>query len=327
MNTIRRLTLIASLSTCLGGLVPGPAAFAQGYPSKPIRIVVPYSAGGLPDTVARIVANRLLQDIGQAVYVENKPGGQGAVAVAAVLQGGADGYTFMLTDGPTLWTAPLMNRKVAYAVDRDLVAVSVVGKAPLYLAVGAGLNVSTLDQFIALAKSRTRTMNYGSSGIGSIHHLTAEAMNAALGVQMTHIPYRGSANSVPALVGGEVDLVFASPPSISGFVKTGQVRLIAINASRRARQTPDVPALAEKIPGFDFAFNVLLLAPRGTPPEAVQKISAAVAKIVHRPDVIEQMEVAGVDVVGDTPAQADAAMHAEGDRIVKAARTADLKAE
>jgi tripartite-type tricarboxylate transporter receptor subunit TctC len=326
MRHLKRLHLSAALAWSLAALLPH-TAFAQQYPTKPIRIVVPYAAGGLPDTVARIVANHLPEAIGQTVFVENKPGSQGAIAVSSVMQAGADGYSLLMTDGPTLSTAPLMNKKVAYDANRDLVPVSVVGTAPLYMAVSPKLNVNTLDEFIALAKSKPGGLDYGSSGIGSIHHLTAEAMKAELNLSMTHIPYKGSANSVPALVAGDIGMVFSSPPSLTGFVKTGQLKLLAINSAKRAKQTPNVPALSEKIPGFDFAFNVVLLAPTGTPKDAIQRMSAAIAKVVKRPDVIEQLQVAGVDVVGSSPTEAAAAVRAEAERIVKAAHAANLKAE
>jgi tripartite-type tricarboxylate transporter receptor subunit TctC len=303
------------------------AAQAQAYPSRPIRFIVPYAAGGLPDTVARMVGQRLGEAMGQSVVVDNRTGGSGAVAAQALAQAPADGYTFIVTDGPMLATAAVLSARPPFDPARDFVPVSVIGKAPLYLAVNAKVKANTLDELIALAKSKPGGLNYGSSGIGSIHHLTAEAMKAGLGIYVTHIPFRGSAVSVPAMIAGEVEMAFSSPPSLMGFVKSGQARLIAINAGKRSPLTPNVPALSEKIPGFDFAFNVVVLAKPGTPADAIQKLNAEIARAVRQPELIEQLQKAGVEPVGGSPQEAVAALKSESQRITAAARHAGLKRE
>lgn len=319
-----KLAAASSIAAFLGW----PAStLAQTYPSKPIKLVVPYSAGGLPDTVARLLSHGLQDSLGQPVLVENKPGGSGAVAAAAIAQAPADGYTFLVTDGPMLSITPLITQKMAYDPVKDFVPVSLVGTAPLFLAVNPSVKANNLDELIALAKSKPGRLNYGSSGIGSIHQLTAEAMKAGLGISVTHIPFRGSANSVPAMIGGQVDMTFASPPSLMGFVKSGQAKLIAINTKKRSSLAPDVPALAEKIPGFDFAFNVAVLARTGTPPGAIAKLSGEIAKIVRRPEIAEQLRTAGVDPVGASPDALGKALRAEATRIAAAAKYANLKPE
>ncbi|HSW18287.1 MAG TPA: tripartite tricarboxylate transporter substrate-binding protein [Ramlibacter sp.] len=325
MNRNTFLKLSAALAVT--GLALPLAAQPQAFPSKPIRLVVPYSAGGLPDTVARVVARRLQESFGQAVVVDNKAGGSGAVAAATLAQSPADGYTLLVTDGPMLAITPLVSQKMAYDPVNDFMPVSLIGTAPLFLAVNANVKANTLDEFIALAKSNPGALNYGSAGAGSIHHLTAEAMKAGLGIFVTHIPFKGSANSVPAMIGGQVDMAFASPPSLMGFVKSGQAKLLAINSAKRSPLAPNVPTLAEKIPGFDFAFNVVVLARKGTPPDVVNRLSSEIAKVVRRPDVIEQLRVAGVDPVGGTPDMLATAMHNENERVAQAAKRAGLKSE
>lgn len=302
-------------------------AHAQAYPSKPIKFIVPYSAGGLPDTVARIVGQKLSNTMGQSVVVDNKAGGSGAVAANALAQTPADGYTFIVTDGPMLATAGVLQKKPPFDAAKDFIPVSLVGIAPLYLAVNPKIKANNLDELVAHIKTNPGTLNYGSSGIGSIHHLTAEAMKSGLGLTITHIPFKGSSMSVPSMVGGDVDMTFASPPSLMGFVRNGQAKLIAINSVKRSAATPDIPALAEKIPGFDFAFNVVVLAKPGTPDEAVKKLSAEIAKAVRAPEVAEQLQKAGLDAVGGTPEQAQSAMASEGKRITQAAKVANLKQE
>lgn len=304
-----------------------PLLHAQDFPSKPIRLIVPYSPGGLPDTVARIVSQQLQETLGQSVVVENKPGGGGSVAAGVLAQSPADGYTLLLTDGPMLAITPLVVKKMSYNPEKDFVPVSLVGTAPLFLAVNASVKANTLDELIALGKAAPGQMNYGSSGLGSIHHLTAEAMNHGLGIAVAHVPFRGSANSIPALVGGQVDMAFASPPSLMGFVKSGRVKLLAINSSKRSPLAPDVPTLGERIPGFDFAFNLAVLAKTGTPPAVVQRLSKEFAKVVKLPEVVQKLETAGVEPVGGSSAQLATALRLETQRVQVAAKRADLKAE
>ncbi len=325
---MRRNLFLALVSAAVAASVYFPAtAQAQAFPSKPIKLIVPYSPGGLPDTVARVLSLRLADAFGQPVVVENKAGASGAVAAAAITQAPADGYTLLVTDGPMLAITPLMSQKMAYDPAKDFVPVSLVGTAPLFLAVHPSVKARTIDELVALAKAKPGSLNYGSSGVGSIHHLTAEAMKDELGIFITHIPFRGSANSVPAMIGGQVELVFASPPSLMGFVKAGQARLLAINSTKRSPLAPDVPAMGEKMPGFDFAFNVAVLAKTGTPNDVIARISSEIAKIVKRPDVIEQLQKAGVDPVGSTPEQLATALRKESVRVVAAAKRANLLAE
>jgi len=325
---MRRNLFLALASAAMAAVLSVPAkAQAQAFPSKPIKLIVPYSPGGLPDTVARVLSQRLADAFGQPVVVENKSGASGAGAAAAIAQSPADGYTLLVTDGPMLAITPLMSQKMAYDPAKDFVPVSLVGTAPLFLAVHPSVKARTIDELVALAKAKPGSLNYGSSGVGSIHHLTAEAMKDGLGIFITHIPFRGSANSVPAMIGGQVELVFASPPSLMGFVKAGQARLLAINSTKRSPLAPDVPALGEKLPGFDFAFNVAVLAKTGTPNDVIARVSSEIAKIVKRPDVIEQLQKSGVDPVGSTPEQLATALRKESVRVAAAAKRADLKAE
>ncbi|HEX2546566.1 MAG TPA: tripartite tricarboxylate transporter substrate-binding protein [Ramlibacter sp.] len=325
MHLARRTLLALAATACL---VAAPLAQAQAsYPSQSVKLIVPYAAGGLPDTVARIVGQRLGDSLGQTFVVDNKTGAGGAVAAAALAAAPADGYTFMVTDGPMLAIPPFVSAKPPFNAQKDFVPVSLIGVAPLYLAVNSKLPVNNLTELIALAKSKPGALNYGSAGLGSIHHLTAEAMKAGLGINLTHVPFRGSGQSVPAMIGGQVDMIFASPPALMGFVKNGQAKLIAINTARRSSQTPDVPALSETIPGFDFAFNVMVLAKPGTPQPVIDKINAELARIVRTPEVVELLQKAGVDPIGAPVQQTAAALRAEMQRIAGAAQHANLKPE
>jgi tripartite-type tricarboxylate transporter receptor subunit TctC len=186
---------------------------------------------------------------------------------------------------------------------------------------------NTFQEFVALAKAKPGTLNYGSSGIGSTHHLTMEALKASLGLQITHVPFKGSGQSVPALIGGQVEVLFSALPSLSGFVKGGQVKLLAINSAQRSPQEPKVPAIAETIPGFDFAPIVGVLAATGTPASAVDRISAEMAQIAKMPDVIATLSNAGIEAVGGSPADYGKAILGENERLAKAIAASGIKPE
>jgi len=323
-HTRRKFLVTASAAACLGTFT---LTHAATFPSRPVRLIVPYAPGGLPDTVARIVGRRLSEKLGQAFVVENRTGAGGAVAARALAQAAADGHTFLVTDGPLLAIAPFVMARPAFNAQKDFVPVSLIGTAPLYLAVHANVKANTLDELVALAKAKPGALKIGSAGLGSIHHLTAAAMQAGLGINITHVPFRGSGQSVPAMLGGQVDMVFASPPMLMDFVQTGRTRLIAINSAKRSPQTPNVPTLAEKIPGFDFAFNVVVFAKPGTPQEVIEKMNAEIARVVKEPEVVEKLQIAGVDPIGAPVQQTTAAFRSEMQRIAVAAQQAGLKPE
>ncbi len=327
MNPRRSLLACAAL---LALSAFGSVSIAQAqsaYPNKPIKFVVPYSAGGLPDTVARIFAQRLGDRLGQSVVVDNRPGANGLVAAQVLASSPQDGYTFLVTDGSMFSINPAIYKNIGYDYKRDFMPVSLAARAPLYLAVHPKVPANTLQEFIALAKAKPGTLNYGSSGIGSSHHLTMEAMKASLGLDLTHIPYKGSGQSVPALIGGQVEILFAAFPSLSGFVKAGQVKLLATNAAQRSSLAPNVPAIAEVIPGFDFAVIVGVLAAIGTPASAIERISAEMAQIAKMPDVIQILNNAGIDPIGSGPADYNKSILGENERLTKAIAAAGIKAE
>lgn len=326
---VRRM-LVAGAAAALGGWLAASTsawAQAQAFPSKAVRLIVPYSPGGLPDTVARVLAQRLQEGLGQNFVVDNRPGANGAVAAAAMAAAAPDGHTLLVTDGSMLTINPLMYKKLSYDPASDFLPVALVARSPLFMAVHPSVKAQNFDEFIALAKSRPGALNYGSSGIGSSHHLTAEAMKAGLGLSMQHIPFRGTANSMPALVGGQVDMVFSALPSLAGFMKTGQVRVLAVNTEKRSALAPDVPAIAERLPGFDYAVMVIVLAPKGTPAEVIATVAGEIERIARRADVVAQLGGAGIEAVGAGPAQLSAALKDEAARMERAGRSAQLQPE
>lgn len=324
----RRFILLSTAAMMAGGFMLPMSAHAQGaYPNRPIKFVVPYSAGGLPDTVARIFAQRLGDRLGQPVVVDNRPGANGVVAAQVLATSPKDGYTFLVTDGSMFSINPAIYKNLGYDYKRDFMPVSLAARAPLYLAVNPKVPVNNLQEFIALAKAKPGTLNYGSSGIGSTHHLTMEAMKAALGLQVTHVPFKGSGQSVPALIGGQVDVLFSALPSLAGFVKAGQAKLLASNAANRSSLEPNVPAIAETIPGFDLAPIIGVIAATGTPASTIERITAEMAQIAKMPEVILTLNKAGIDPIGGGPADYNKAILGENERLAKAIAAAGIKAE
>jgi tripartite-type tricarboxylate transporter receptor subunit TctC len=304
--------------------------FAQAqaaYPNRSIKFIVPYSAGGLPDTVARIYAQRLGAALGQGVVVDNKPGANGVVAAQALASAPPDGYTFLVTDGSMFSINPAIYKSLSYDFKRDFIPVSLAARAPLYLAVHPKTGVNTLQEFVAMARAKPGALNYGSSGIGSSHHLTMEAMKTALGIDVVHVPFKGTGQSVPALIGGQVDVAFSALPSVSGFVKANQIKLLATNAGKRSAQEPGVPAIAEIVPGFDFAVIVGVLASTGTPVAVVERISAEMDKVAKASETIQILANAGIEAVGGKPGDYAKAITDENERLGKVLKTVSIKQE
>jgi len=315
--------IIASFALLIGVLTASGAQAQAPYPNQSIKFLVQAAAGGLPDTVARIVARRLQEQLGQSVVVENRPGANGGVAAATLTTAPADGYTFMVTDGSVVSINPVIYSKLPYNPE-DLMPVALLARAPLFLAAHPQVPVRTMPEFIAYAKANPGKLNYGSSGVGSTHHLSMEAIKAALKLQMTHVPFKGTGESVPALLGGHVDVAFSAYPSLSGAIETKRVTLLANNAAQRSSQAPDIPPVADYVPGFDFAPIIGLLARSGTPQAIIRQIAAEAVALVKEPDMVRQFAVAGIEPVGVGPEEYGRALKDEVKRVVDVVRVAGI---
>ncbi|MCY1254052.1 hypothetical protein D9M68_43290 [compost metagenome] len=323
----RRLCLSLGLGLT-AAFVPALAmASTDAWPTKPIRFIVPYAPGGLPDTVARVLSQQLTQRLGKPVVVDNRPGANGVVAAQALMTSPADGHTFLVTDGSMMSINPAIYKNLSYEPKRDFVPVSLAARSPLFLAVNARVPANSLNDFVALAKSKSGTLNYGSSGIGSTHHLSMEALKTALKLDIKHVPFRGSGQSVPALIGDQVQVVFAALPSLSGFVKSGQVKILGTNSLQRSALAPKIPAISEVVPGYDFAVTVGLLAAKGTSDAVVKKMADAVSEAVKMPEVISQLHVAGIEPVGGSSADYAKVIADEAARYAQAIKVAHVVAE
>jgi tripartite-type tricarboxylate transporter receptor subunit TctC len=314
------------LAALLAALLPGLAA-AQAYPVKTVTMVVPYAPGGLPDTVARVVSQKLGERWGQPVVVENRPGGNGGVAAQYVITKPADGYILMVCDLATFSINPLIYRTLPYA-EKDFTFVSLTARAPLFLAVPASSPASTFPQFIAMAKASPGKYSYGSSGIGSIMQLVMESVKSTLGVDVLHVPFKGTGQSVPAAVSEQVSLVVSAYPSLAGFAKENKLKLIAVTTAKRSALAPEVTPIAEsEIPGFDLAPYIGLAGPAGVPPAVVDKIAGDVAAVLKDPATVERLRVVGIDPIGGGPREFDAALKADKEKFEKVVKAAGLKPE
>ena len=317
--------LLCVLAIALAILSAPFAAQAQStYPNQSIRFIVPYAAGGLPDTVARITAQHLQERVGQSVVVENRAGGGAAAAMSALLGAPADGYTFVVTDGSLISTNPALFKQLTYN-PKEIIPVALLGSTPLFLAAHPDLPVSTLREFVDYVRAHPGQINYGSSGVGSAHHLSMEGVKAALNLQMTHVPYRGTGQSVPALLGGHVQVLFSAYPSLVGAVESKKVKLLAHNGPGRSFQAPDVPPIADMIPGFDLANIVGLFGKPGLPQAVLDKITAEAIAAVNSPEAKRQFAASGIETTPGDGAVFDRALKREIENVNAVVKSAGIQ--
>ena len=277
-------------------------AFAQTYPVKPIRMIVPYSPGGGADTAGRIVAKRLSETLGQQVVVENRTGGGGAIGADFVAKSAPDGYTMLFdASGIVINTAA---RKLPFDLTRDLTPVSLVVTAPMVLVVPPNAPYRTIAEFIQQAKSSPNPVAIASSGAGSAQHFAAELFSASAGFPMLHVPYKGGAPAMTDVMGGQVGAYFAVVASASGHVKAGKLRALGVTSPQPVATLPDVPAIAQSgVPGYSVAEWNAVFVPAKTPDAIVQRHATEIASAVRQPDVRQSLEQLGLEPVGNTPEQ------------------------
>jgi len=288
--------LVAALA-CAGALVcagAGSAAAQEAaYPSHPIRVVVPYPAGGLVDLVTRVVTDRMAQKLGQQFIVESRAGANGTIATAYVAHAEADGYTLlMITDSHGV--NPLFYRDLSYDSIRDFAPIGLVGKSPLALTVHVSVPARTVAELIALARASPGTLTYGSIGVGSASHLAGELFKVRAGVDIVHVPYRGGAPAVNDLIAGHLKTMFLSPVSGLPHIKAGRLAALAIAAPRRFALMPDVPTMAEVGIPMEVGYWVGMAAPAATPPAVAAKLEQTLAEVVAEPDVQKRLTEMGV---------------------------------
>lgn len=299
MNMQRRHWIALAVTTLASG-----TAWAQAYPSKPIRLIVPFAPGGTTDIVARVVAEPLAKALGRPVVVENKAGAGGAIGAQELARAAPDGYTLGMGTASTTAANPAINPKLGYDPVSDFAPVVNLAATPNVLAVGAGFPARNFQDFMALLKREPGKYSYATPGTGSIGHLQMELFKSLAGVFITHIPYRGAGPALNDVVGGQVPMILDNVPSALPFIKSGKLVAIAVTAPERLKELPDTPTFAEV--GFEPVNRMAyygILAPRGTPVEIVDTLNAAALKVLQEPAVKKRIEETGSVINGGTPAQ------------------------
>jgi tripartite-type tricarboxylate transporter receptor subunit TctC len=303
---------------------PGLAT-AQAYPSKAVRLIVPFAAGGSTDIIGRTVAQKLSEMWGQPVLVDNRPGGSTVIGTDAVAKAAPDGYTLLVTPAP-FTIVPGLIARLPYDPARDFEPITLINTTPLVVVVHPGVPARSIKELIALAKARPGALNYGSSGSGGSNHLAGELFNAMAGVKMVHIPYKGNAPALADLVGGHVDAVFNGLTSAMPLIKSGRLRALAVTSIARSGALPDMPTLDELgLKGFQAVAWNGLSAPARTPKEVIGRINADVLKVVRSPDLLERLRAEGSDPVGNSPAEYAAFLREEIAKWARVIKTAGVK--
>jgi tripartite-type tricarboxylate transporter receptor subunit TctC len=322
-----RILVASSLSAAFA--LPAGEALAQQWPSRSIRFVVPLPPGGSPDYLARLLAERLQPVLGQPLVVENKPGAAGNIARDFVAKAPADGYTILMSESAHVMSAAVV-AKLPYDPIKDFEPISLAATIPFGLTVNSNMPVHSLNEFIEYAKKSPKPLTYGTAGIGSPHHFAVELLRSMTGINVLHVPYKGSAGIIPALLSGEIDFTIAAENSLLPHYKSGKLRPIAIAASTRTAILPDVPTIAEAgpLPGYAVTVWLGVMAPAGTPRPIVDRLNAEVNKVVRDPQIVkERLNTVGLEAVGSTPEQLLEVMKTELAKYAKLARDANIQPE
>lgn len=291
----RRHLLFAAVSCLTAGM-----AFGQSYPTKPIRMIIPFSAGGATDVVIRIVANKLSDPLGQQVVIDNRTGAGGLIGTEIAAKSSPDGYTLLATGTPHV-IVPHLYKKVPYDTLKDFAPIMQIGSQPYGLTVHPSLGVKTVKELIDLAKKNPGKINYASSGNGGAQHLFQAMFVSMAHLDMVHIPYKGSGPARADLLGGQVKVGCLGLSSIIQNHKAGQLRIVAVTSAKRSPELPDIPSIAETVPGYDASLWTGLLAPRGTPAAAIKRIHSEVSKLMQSPEVKTAFARLGTYVVSTDP--------------------------
>ena len=296
-----RTRVFALAFVLVAGAATGPTR-ADDYPTHPIRLIVPFAAGGAADSVARIVGKRMGDALGQTIVVEDRGGGGGIIGAEIVRNSDPDGYTLLLGQSGPISINPGIYPKLSYDPERDFMPVSMTTSYPYVLVVNPSLGVKSVAELVALAKSKPGQLNYGTAGVGASNHLATELFDSKAGIKMTHIPYRGTSLAVADLISGQVQVVFADPVSALSQVRAGTLTALAVTSKERSPVAPDLPTIAESgYPGFDAIAWHGIMAPAGTPPAIIERLNAEILKALKDPETAKLIEQQAIQVVGNSP--------------------------
>ena len=309
-------------------LIVSQAAFAQNWPNRPVRFLVPFAAGaGINDIMARLVGQHLGAGLGQPVVIENRAGAGGIAGTEAAAKAAPDGYTFLMTN-VSLVTSAYLYSKLTYDPHKDLVPVTLVATSPLLLVVHPSVAASSVQEFVALAKANPGKLNFGSGGVGSTPHLSVELFKSAAGLDAVHVPYKGGAPALNDLLGGQLSFMIENVPGTMPFVKGGKLRALAITSAQRSPLEPALPTMAESgVPDYEVVGWQGLFAVAGTPREIMARLHAEVAKVLRLAEVRERLAALGAEPVGSTPQEFGAFVRAENARWSRVIREKGIRSE
>ena len=311
----------------VGMLIPG-LLMAQTWPTKPIRIVIAQAPGSATDVISRVVGNQLSEGLGQSIVIDARPGAGGVLGTEVAARSAPDGYTLFMANNFTHGSNPAVYAKLPYDAVKDFAPISFVASVPYVMVVDPKLPVGTVKEFIALVKSSPGKMNYASAGNGSTHHFCGELLKSITGIDIQHIPYKGSGPGIAGLLGGEVSMMFSNVADIGSQIKAGKVKPLAVTATKRASLLPDVPTMAEAgLPGFEITSWFGLLVPAGTPAPVIGRLNAETVKVLGRAEVRATLAAQGLEVAPSSPEQFAAHIKSEIARFTQIAKAAGIKAE
>jgi tripartite-type tricarboxylate transporter receptor subunit TctC len=323
-RTLRNILRAGALIAALGAA----AASAQDYPTRPITLVVPFPPGGSTTIVARIVADKMSEALGQSIVIDNRGGAGGTVGSRAVAKSPADGYTILLGYTGTLAIGPTLYGNAGYDPRADFAPIGRIGTAPNTLVVHPSLPVHSVAELIAYAKANPGKLNYGSAGIGTVSHVCGEYFATAAGVKITHIPYKGTGPAIIDLLGGHIPMAFAPVPATHENARTGKLRMLAVTSAVRSTLLPDVPTIAEAaLPGFEAVLRYGLVAPPGTPRAIIEKLNSALNSALASDEVRSRLAIDGAEPLPSTPAQYADDIDREETQWSKVVKASGAKAE
>jgi tripartite-type tricarboxylate transporter receptor subunit TctC len=314
----------------LGAVLPGiSVSHAQDFPNRPIRIIVPYTAGGSSDYVARTIAAKLQENLKNPVVVENKPGGNAQIGCDYVAKSAPDGYTLLLAGMTTHAAAPALYKKLPYDTIKDFAPITNVIESPLVVVVNPGVHANTLKELVTLAKANPGTLNYGSAGVGNTLHLAGEMFRMTTGTDLVHVPYKGASQALGDLLGGRIQVMFDLPQTPLANIHAGRLRALAVTGSERLSLLPNVPTTAEAgVPAFTFGTWIGLVAPAGTPPAIINRLHAEIVKAATQADVKEAFaKMAMLVATNESPEAFAKKIQAETERLAKVIRAAGIQPE
>ncbi|MBX3604333.1 MAG: tripartite tricarboxylate transporter substrate binding protein [Piscinibacter sp.] len=319
--------LLRAAAAAFAFALAAPALAQAGYPDRPIRIVVPYPPGGFNDTLARTVGAKLQAAWGQSVVIENRPGGATVIGIDAAAKAPADGYTLLITPF-SFAVNPFIFAKLPYDSQKDFAPITLAATTANLLVVPASVPIGSVKELVAMAKAKPGGLSYASTGIGSSNHLSMEKFKQMAGVDITHVPYKGSAPAVTDLIGGQVQVMFDNISNVLPHVKSGKLKVLAVTTPQRSPLVPDVPTVSEAgVPGYEVGVWFGIAAPAGTPKPIIDKLNGEIVKILHMPDVKEKFSAQGVDSVGSSVDQFVAHLNAQRAMWSKVVRDAGVTPE